>query len=296
MYLGAVNLIRFLLTSALFSPERSNAKPTDRRRIVEHYRTAAAGTHAPAQEESRAPAGGKRPCSAERDHPRVALVHPLADAATRDGLRFREHLLAPAPGLATGQGVGSAAPDAAVQASRSRSDRLLSRHSRQLFNPGPGSWKKTGPNPTDRRRPGSKHHILTDAQGIPLSVILTKANRHDITQLLPLVRAIPAIRGKPGRPKRKPKLVQADRAYDSQLHRAALLAQGIRSQIARRRTKHGSGLGKTRWVVERTIAWLHWFRRLRNRYERLPSIHEAFLKIVCSLICWRQLRQCQSSF
>lgn len=127
-------------------------------------------------------------------------------------------------------------------------------------------------------------------------MILTKANRHDVTQLLPLVEAIPPIGGKPGRPRRKPKLVQADRAYDSNPLRAALQAQGIDSQIARRRTKHGSGLGKTRWVVERTIAWLHWFRRLRIRYERLPSIHYAFLKLGCSLICWRQLQQSQCSF
>jgi transposase len=289
-------LLRFLLTSTLFPLERINAKPTDRRRIVEHYRTASAGTQAPTQEQARAPARGRRPCGIDRDYLCVAFGHSLADAAPRDGVRFREHLLAPAQGLATGQGVGSAAPDAAVEASRGRSDRLLSRHSRQLFHPGPGSWKKTGPNPTDRRRPGSKHHLLTDAQGIPLSVILTKANRHDVTQLLPLVRAIPAIGGKRGRPKRKPALLQADRGYDSEPHRIALLAQGIRSQIARRRTKHGSGLGKTRWVVERTIAWLHWFRRLRIRYERLPSIHEAFLKIGCSLICWRQLQQSQHSF
>ncbi len=68
------------------------------------------------------------------------------------------------------------------------------------------------------------------------------------------------------------------------------IACGIQSQIARRRVKHGSGLGKTRWVVECTIAWLHGFRRLRIRYERLPSIHEAFLKIGCSLICWRFLK------
>jgi transposase len=110
------------------------------------------------------------------------------------------------------------------------------------------------------------------------------------------VDAIPAIRGKRGAPKRKPKLVQADRAYDSNPHRKALQARGIGSEIARRRAGHGSGLGKTRWVVERTIAWLHWFRRLRIRYERLPSIHEAFLKIGCSLICWRQLQHAQTSF
>lgn len=112
---------------------------------------------------------------------------------------------------------------------------------------------------------------------ISLSVILTQANGHDVTQLLPLVDAIPPIRGKRGAPKRKPNLLQADRGYDSEPHRVALLARGIQSHIARPRTEHGSGLGKTRWVAGRTIAWLHWFRRLRIRYERLPSIHEAFL-------------------
>ncbi|HEV2320717.1 MAG TPA: transposase, partial [Gammaproteobacteria bacterium] len=59
--------------------------------------------------------------------------------------------------------------------------------------------------------------------------------------------------------------------------------------IARRNTENGSGLGKTRWVVERTIAWLHQFRRLRVRYERRPDIHEAFLKLGCAIICWRLL-------
>ncbi len=285
---------RFLLTSALFSPERSDAQATDRRRVVDPYRAASAPTQA-AQEESRPLAWRIGPCGADRDRVRAALGHPLEDAAARDGLRFREYLLAPAQGVATRQGMGSVAPGTAIETSPSRAHRLLAGRGRQLFHPCLGGGKKTGPNPTDRRRPGSKHHLLTDAQGIPLSVILTKANRHDVTQLLPLVDAIPPIRGKRGAPKRKPKLLQGDRGYDSDPHRAALKARGIQSQIARRRTNHGSGLGKTRWVVERTIAWLHWFRRLRIRYERLPSIHEALLKIGCSLICWRHL-QPQLSF
>ena len=54
---------------------------------------------------------------------------------------------------------------------------------------------KTGPNPTDRRKPGSKHHVITDGRGIPLATILTGANRHDVTQLLPLVAAIPPVGG-----------------------------------------------------------------------------------------------------
>jgi len=83
--------------------------------------------------------------------------------------------------------------------------------------------------------------------------------------------------------------VQADRAYDSQPHRNVLAKRGIKSQLARRFTEHGSGLGVTRWVIERTIAWLHQFRRLRVRYERLSEIHEAFLKLGCAMICWNKL-------
>jgi transposase len=106
-----------------------------------------------------------------------------------------------------------------------------------------------------------------------------------------LVAAIPSIRGLPGRPLSKPRIVQADRGYDHDKYRRPLHAQGIRTLIARRNRLHGSGLGKTRWVVERTISWLHNFRRLRVRFERLAIIHEAFIKIACCLICWRQLKR-----
>jgi transposase len=189
--------------------------------------------------------------------------------------------------MAKGSRLGSAAPGIAQQAAGSGQIGLLPSHCRQFLDPRRGRGKKSGPNPTDRRRPGSKHHILTDAQGIPLSVILTKANRHDVTQVEPLLKAVPAICGKRGTPRRKPRILQADRAYDSRCLRARLKRRGIGTQIARRRTPHGSGLGKTRWVVERTIAWLHQFRRLRIRFERRPSMHEAFLKLGCCLICWR---------
>ncbi len=148
---------------------------------------------------------------------------------------------------------------------------------------------KTGPNPTDRRKLGSKHHLITDAQGIPLATILTGANRHDVTQLLPLVEAIPPVRGKRGRPRRRPDQVQGDRAYDSEPHRRALRSLRIGPVLAQRFIEHGSGLGILRWVVERTLAWLHQFRRLRIRYERRADIHEAFLSLACSLICLRRL-------
>lgn len=127
-------------------------------------------------------------------------------------------------------------------------------------------------------------------------MILTGANRNDVTQLLPLIDAIPPIGGKAGRPLSKPRIVQADRGYDHDKYRRPLHAAGITTEIARRGEPHGSGLGTTRWVVERTHAWLYNFRRLRIRFERLAIIHEAFLSIACSIICWRFLRKLQSSF
>ena len=131
--------------------------------------------------------------------------------------------------------------------------------------------------------------MITDAGGIPLATRLTGANRHDVTQLIPLVDGIPRIRGKRGRPRRYPDSVQADRGYDSEIHRWLLIARGIEPQLAKRRTPNGSGLGKTRWVVERTLSWLHQFRRLRIRYERRDDIHEAFVSIGCIIICSRRL-------
>jgi transposase len=86
----------------------------------------------------------------------------------------------------------------------------------------PHGGRKTGPSPVDRRKLGSKHHLITDARGVPLAVILTAANRHDITQLLPLVEKIPALSGRPGHPRHRPRQVQGDRGYDSQPHRKAL--------------------------------------------------------------------------
>ena len=100
---------------------------------------------------------------------------------------------------------------------------------------------------------------------------------------------IPPVRGPLGRPRRRPVALYGDRAYDSQPHRDSLRALGIRPHLARRGEPHGSGLGRVRWVVERTLSWLHQNRRLRVRYERRADIHDAFLKLGCILICYKAL-------
>ena len=127
-------------------------------------------------------------------------------------------------------------------------------------------------------------------------MILTAANAHDVTQLMPLVEAIPPVAGKVGRPRRRPDAVQGDRAYDCDPHRRELRSLGIRPILAKRNAPHGSGLGIYRWVVERTLSWLHQFRRLRVRFERRPDIHEAFLSLGCALICWHYFDRLVNSF
>lgn len=81
-----------------------------------------------------------------------------------------------------------------------------------------------------------------------------------------------------------------DRGYDHDKHRRLAWALGIKPVIARRGVPQGSGLGTDRCVVERTLAHLHWFRRLRIRWEVRDDIHEAFLSLACSLNCWRRLK------
>jgi len=213
----------------------------------------------------------------------------LGGSSPRDGLRVRDDLLAAIAGMA-GRGRVGRHPARFAQPPASRgSNRLVTRRGGQRQRSRCFWGAQTGPNPTDRRKSGSKHHIITDAQGIPLATKLTGANRHDVTQLLALVDAIPPISGKPGRPRRRPDQVLGDRGYDSQPHRDALKKRGIEAVLAKRNTEHGSGLGIYRWVVERTLSWLHQFRRLRVRYERRDDIHEAFMTIGSIIICWRFL-------
>ncbi|MGS2619244.1 IS5 family transposase [Micromonospora sp. LZ34] len=148
---------------------------------------------------------------------------------------------------------------------------------------------KSGPSPVDRARAGSKHHVLTEGAGIPPAVSLTGGNRHDVTQLLPLIDKIPPVRTRRGRPRQRPDALFADRAYDHDKYRKAVRRKGIRPRIARRGQPHGSGLGVFRWVVERTIAWYHGMRRLRIRWERRDDIHEAFLALATCIITYRHV-------
>ena len=128
--------------------------------------------------------------------------------------------------------------------------------------------------------------MLTDAAGVPLVVQMVAANQHDGTTMLPLVVNLPAVAGKPGRPKQKPGMAVADKAYDDKALRSILRWLGI-EPILPKRGEDDHGLGVWRWYVERTISWLHQFRRLRTRWDRRPAIHQAFLSLAAGVICYR---------
>jgi len=152
-----------------------------------------------------------------------------------------------------------------------------------------GGGEGTGPNPTDRGKPGVKHHVLTDAQGIPLATLTTPANTPEVNVVVKLVDAVPDVKGKVGHPRKRPKELFGDRGFDSEPHRQEMRARGIKPHFAKRRTEHGSGLGVYRWVAERTLAWLHGFRKLRIRTEKRDDIHQALLTLASALICLRFL-------
>ena len=219
----------------------------------------------------------------------------MADVADRTGLRQRLDLLAAAARLAGGRGLGEAARAALELAERRGRRRLVAGERGQPQRPGQKGGEEAGPNPTDRGKPGSKYHLVVDRTGIPLAVKLSAANAHDSTMLLPLVDAIPSIigpRGKPGRPRKRPAKLHGDKGYDYPTLRRALRTRGIAPRIARRGIDSSERLGRYRWVVERTQAWLLGCRRLGLRYERRADLLQGLLHLACALICVRFLDPC----
>jgi transposase len=150
-----------------------------------------------------------------------------------------------------------------------------------------GGGAQTGPSPVDRSKLGSKIELITDAQGVPVVVGVCPANHNDNLDTIKLIDRVPPIAGVRGRPRRRPERLQGDRGFDDEDDRKQLRQRRIIPELAKRRTKHGSGLGKFRWFIERTNSWFKQFRRVRVRYDRIPAIYYSFLKLAAALICFR---------
>ena len=131
--------------------------------------------------------------------------------------------------------------------------------------------------------------MLTDAAGLPLAVATSAANTHDSLALIPLVQAIPAIRSRRGPRRRRPGKLHADKGYDYPHLRAWLRSRRITPRIARRGVENSPRLGRHRWVVERSFAWLPGSRGLTLRYERSARLFTAFLTLAATLTCYKKL-------
>lgn len=214
----------------------------------------------------------------------------MGQAAAGVGLRVRGDLLAPAAPVAGGQGLGPAAPGRPGRPGRAGSDRLVPRGGGLGQRPGEKGGELTGPNPTDRGKAGTKYHLLVDATGLPINLTLSGANRHDSILLEPLLDGIQGVKTTPGagRPRRRPVKLHADKGYDNRRVRRYLTRRGITARITRRGIDSGEKLGRHRWVVERTMAWLLAYRRLALRYDRTATTINALARLAAALICYRR--------
>lgn len=114
----------------------------------------------------------------------------------------------------------------------------------------------------------------------------TPANIRDETWAIALLDRIPPVQGPRGRPRRKPEAFVGDRGYGFSSVIAQVEAKRIHSLLAPRHAEHGSGLGRFRWVVERTLAWFSNYRRLKLCYEWNGSSFQAFHELAAGLICY----------
>lgn len=142
----------------------------------------------------------------------------------------------------------------------------------------------TGPSPVDRGKYGSKIHLIAERSGLPISVGISGADLHDSQALIPLVKGIPPIRSRRGRRRRKPAKLHADKGYDYAHLWRWLRERGITHRIARKGVESSQRLGRHRWTVERTMAWLAGCRSLHRRYERKADHFLAITSIACTLI------------
>jgi len=162
-----------------------------------------------------------------------------------------------------------------------------------LFPPGKGGGEGVG---YGYKGKGLLIHSITDANGMPVVAITTSANGDEKQQVLPLLAQIRLATGKQGNPKRRPKVLAADKGYDAKWLRNRLRTKGIRPQIKKRQWKGKKLQGRPiRDVVppyqqERSFSWFQRkYRRLVVRWERLKMCFDAFLLLACSYIWFPKL-------
>ena len=154
----------------------------------------------------------------------------------------------------------------------------------------PLGGQATGPNPTDRAKSGTKRHLLTEAKGLPIGLVVTGANRHEKTQVAAVFDTRPVL--PPVSTVDDRQHFCADKGYDYDDIRALIGAMGYADHIKSRGVEKVDlqipGYRARRWVCERTHRWINCFRRLLIRWEKKVDNYRALLHLACALIVWRQ--------
>ena len=152
--------------------------------------------------------------------------------------------------------------------------------------------KKTGPSPVDRAKRGTKRSVLTDAKGIPLSIVVDGANRHDVKLARPTLEKIMVERPKTTRKNKQNLCLDAGyvgeevqelgREFDFTLH---VRPRGEEAKDIKKK----AGKKARRWVVERTHSWMNRFRRILIRWEKKAESYIAMLHLALGVITWRAM-------
>ena len=140
--------------------------------------------------------------------------------------------------------------------------------------------------------------VAVDGKGLPLAIVTEAANVSEFKLALTAMDAI-AVEKRPHHPKKRPAQLVADKGYDSKKIRTELLKRRIKPFIPKRRkrgqkeepayNKTVENMYKTRWIVERTNAWMQNYRRITVRWDKLADSYEAFVELACILICLRRV-------
>jgi transposase len=143
--------------------------------------------------------------------------------------------------------------------------------------------------------------VITDAAGVPLVVQTGPANQRDEDRVLPMLEALPPLTDTQGNRQDRPKAMQGDAGYGFPWTALLVWLLGIVPMLKPRTKRgqpaeHGSGMGRTRYVVERTLAWFAAFRRIRICYERTGAHFQGFHELAACVICARKLRHARRRF
>jgi transposase len=145
---------------------------------------------------------------------------------------------------------------------------------------------------------GTKIHAVVTKESLPVTVTTGAGNQHEGRKLIPVMESI-SVKGRRGRPRKRPKVLYADTKYNMPLNRFYLDGKNIRSQMPEVSTKkRGRGrprlldktlYNKVRSMIERFFGWIKSFRRIIIRYDRLPSTYLGFVQLGCILTLLRSV-------